>query len=66
MKHEQHFDHAITLAAAFVANGDIRLPKGSTRATSEAMVMTRDLIETLYEEIAKLDAELAPEPDPEH
>ena len=59
MKHEQLISHAVTLAAAFVANGDIRL-EGNTNEDSKAMAITRDLISTLYAEIASLDAELSP------
>ena len=55
MKHDQMFSHAVTLAAAFIANGDIRLT-GSTKPDSKAMAMTRDLIETLYEELAETAA----------
>lgn len=59
MQHERLFDNAVTLAAAFIANGDIRL-SGSVRADSTAMAMTRDLIEGLYERLIELDHELAP------
>ncbi len=59
MKHEQLISHAIALAGAFIANGDIRL-SGDTRDNSTAMAMTRDLISTLYAELAKIDAGLSP------
>lgn len=44
---EQNFDHAIALAAAFVANGDIRLHEGA-RFDQDAMHMLKDLIGVLY------------------
>lgn len=48
MQSERRFEQAVQLAAAFVANGDIRL-HGSTRATSDACSMLQDLIPALYE-----------------
>ncbi len=57
-KHDDLFRGAVALAAAFIGNGDIRLA-GSTRADSQAMAQTRDLITTLYEELQQLDAETA-------
>ena len=62
MTHDQLFSHAVTLAAGFIANGDIRLPRGNTRATSEAMNMIHDLIGNLYEKLEQFDAELLPQP----
>lgn len=59
MKHEKLFGHAVTLTAAFIANGDIRL-SGNARSDSTAMAMTRDLIESIYDRPAELDRELAP------
>lgn len=49
---EAQFDQAVRLAAAFVANGDIRLG-GSTRSDSEAMEMLSDLIGTLHEKLGE-------------
>lgn len=59
MTHDQLFSHAVTLAAGFIANGDIRLAN-TTRADSQAMDVMRDLIESLYERLVNLDAELRP------
>ena len=47
---EAQFDQAVKLAAAFVANGDIRLG-GSTRPDSDAVAMLSDLISTLYAQL---------------
>lgn len=55
MKTEKRFDQAVQLAAAFVANGDIRLG-GSTRADSQAQQMLIDLISTLYQTLEKAQA----------
>lgn len=44
---EKLFAHAVTLTAAFVANGDIRCG-GSTREDSQAMAQVGDMITTLY------------------
>lgn len=41
------FAHAVTLTAAFVANGDIRCG-GSTREDSTAMAQVEDMITTVY------------------
>lgn len=57
-KHEQRFGQAVQLAAAFVANGDIRL-NGSTREDSQAMAMVGDLIGSLYNKLADVDAATA-------
>lgn len=60
MQSEKLFEQAVQLAAAFVANGDIRLAR-STRANTEAQAMLADLIPALYktleqarESVAKL------------
>ena len=66
MTHDQLFSHAVTLAAAFVANGDIRLPRGSTKANSQEMDMTCDLIEALYERLAQIYSELLPDSGAAH
>lgn len=47
MVDETRFNQAVQLAAAFVANGDIRLGN-STRDDSQAPAMLGDLIPTLY------------------
>ena len=52
MQSERLFEQAVQLAAAFVANGDIRLG-GSTRPTSQAAAMLADLIPALYETLQK-------------
>lgn len=44
------FDQAVRLAAAFVANGDIRID-GSTRRDQDGLDKLQDLIGTLYEVI---------------
>lgn len=61
MNKEQLFSNAVSLAAAFIANGDIRL-SGSTDPDSNAVTMTSELISTLYRELASLDRELSPPP----
>lgn len=47
MKTEKRFDQAVTLAAAFVANGDIRLGTDLS-SESDAQAQLADLVETLY------------------
>ncbi|MEO8118026.1 MAG: hypothetical protein ABI606_01730 [Rhodoferax sp.] len=54
---QKQLDRAVELAAAFVANGDIRLA-GSTRENSTAMAMLGDLITTLYVKLGNLEQEL--------
>lgn len=49
---EHRFDQAVQLAAAFVANGDIRL-NNSTREDSQAMAMLVDLIGSLYNKLGE-------------
>lgn len=49
---EAQFEQAVRLAAAFVANGDIRLG-GTTRPDSEAMEMLSDLIGTLHAKLGE-------------
>lgn len=58
MQSERLFEQAVQLAAAFVANGDIRLG-GSTRSDSQAQAMLADLIPSLYETLAKARAAVA-------
>lgn len=56
-RHKRLFQQAVQLAAAFVANGDIRL-EGSTRSDSQAQVMLGDLILSLYETLDSADDHL--------
>jgi len=58
MQSERRFEQAVQLAAAFVSNGDIRL-HGSTRSTSDACAMLKDLIPALYETLAAAHQECA-------
>lgn len=44
---EKLFDQAVTITAAFVANGDIRCA-GSTREDSTAMAKVGDMLTTTY------------------
>lgn len=60
MQSERRFEQAVQLAAAFVANGDIRL-HGSTRTTSDACAMLQDLIPALYDTLSKAYLECATE-----
>lgn len=60
MQSERRFELAVQLAAAFVANGDIRL-RGSSRTTSEACAILKDLIPALYETLAQAREECATE-----
>lgn len=60
MLNEKTFDQAVTLAAAFVANGDIRCG-GNTNQNTMAMDQLGDLLTTLYkvvEEARKHAADL--------
>jgi len=47
MQTEKRFDQAVTLAAAFVANGDLRVG-GDLNADTPAMDKLQNLIATLY------------------
>ena len=47
MVDEKIFKHAVTLASAFVANGDIRCG-GNTNKNTSAMAQINDIIPTLY------------------
>ncbi|MFZ2948803.1 MAG: hypothetical protein WA003_04900 [Desulfuromonadaceae bacterium] len=47
---ETVFSHAVTIAAAFVANGDIRCG-GNTNENTTAMAQLGDLLPTLYKVI---------------
>lgn len=51
MQSERLFEQAVQLAAAFVANGDIRLGS-NTNGGTQAQEMLADLIPTLYETLA--------------
>lgn len=52
MQSERLFEQAVQLAAAFVANGDIRLA-GDTRSNAQAQAMLADLIPALYETLSR-------------
>ncbi|MBT0664733.1 hypothetical protein KI809_10520 [Geobacter pelophilus] len=52
MLNEKLFTHAVTITAAFIANGDIRCG-GSTRENSQAMAMMGDMITTAYKVLAE-------------
>lgn len=54
MKNAVLFDHAVTMASAFIANGDIRLA-GNTREDSQAMDMVHDLVISLYRVLDRAD-----------
>jgi hypothetical protein len=45
---EKLFDQAVSLASAFIANGDIRM-SGNTNEDSTAMMQLADLIPSLYQ-----------------
>lgn len=51
MQSERLFEQAVQLAAAFVANGDIRLANGNTQGwqKSQAQQKLADLIPSIYE-----------------
>ena len=54
---DKRLDRAIQLAAAFVANGDVRLGN-STRNDSTAMAMLDDLITTLYDRLLEVEQKI--------
>lgn len=54
---QKRLDRAAQLAAAFVANGDIRL-SGNTREDSTAMAMLGDLLASLYAKLTAVEADL--------
>nr|WP_295782179.1 hypothetical protein [Rhodoferax sp.] len=51
---DKRLGRAVELAAAFVANGDIRL-QSSTRVESQGVVMLGELIETLYAKLGEVE-----------
>ncbi len=56
-KDDKRLDRAVQLAAAFIANGDIRLG-GSTRENTPGMAMLEDLIATLYARLGQIEQKL--------
>jgi hypothetical protein len=56
-QHDLNFERSISLATAFVANGDIRL-SGNTREDSTAIVMVKDLIASLYKVLEETELEI--------
>ncbi len=64
MQSERLFEQAVQLAAAFVANGDVRLA-GSTRAGSQAQAMLADLIPALYETLERAREHTVLRPPPQ-
>lgn len=60
MQSERLFEQAVQLAAAFVANGDIRLAN-STRGwrESQAQAMLADLIPSIYETLQRARDQIA-------
>lgn len=57
MKNDALFAHAVTIASAFVANGDIRCG-GNTNENTAAMEMIGDLITTTYRTLERAQAQL--------
>ena len=55
MQSERLFEQAVQIAAAFVANGDIRLADSNTQGwqTSRAQQMLADLIPSVYETLQR-------------
>lgn len=49
---EKLFEHAVTLTAAFIANGDIRCGDKISEDT-QAMEQVQDMITTLYSVVTK-------------
>ena len=60
MQSERLFEQAVQIAAAFVANGDIRLA-GNTRGwqNSQAQQMLADLIPSIYETLQRARDQVA-------
>ena len=60
---EKIFAYAVTIAAAFVANGDIRC-HGTTKKDSEAVMQIEGIVSSLYLALqnAREDIEGAPVP----
>ena len=52
------------LAAAFIANGDIRLARGNTRSSSDTQAQIADLIDTLYQTLERSRSLVAQPPEP--
>lgn len=55
---EKCFEQALALAAAFVANGDIRLAGGSPDPNQDSMAKLGDLIDSLFDLVAQQRARL--------
>ena len=62
MLDEKLFDQAVTITAAFIANGDIRCG-GSTREGSTAFAQVEDMITTVYKVLRSSRDYLRSQPD---
>ena len=51
MTKDESFSHAITLAAAFVANGDLRIGQGSRHTVGVPSDQLRELIQQLHQDV---------------
>lgn len=56
-QHDLNFERAISLAVAFVANGDIRL-SSNTCEDSTAIAMVKDLVVSLYKVLEEIELEI--------
>lgn len=61
MQSERLFEQAVQIAAAFVANGDIRLADNNAQGwqTSRAQQMLADLIPSVYETLQRARDQIA-------
>lgn len=51
MTENEAFSHAVTLAAAFVANGDLRIGHGSRHTVGVPSDQLRELIQQLHQDV---------------
>jgi len=60
MKNDILFAHAVTLASAFIANGDIRCG-GNTNENTAAMDMIGDMVTSIYRTLERTQVQLESE-----
>ncbi|MBN4068434.1 hypothetical protein JYU06_02775 [Desulfotalea psychrophila] len=59
MPEEKKLEHAVTLASAFIKNGDIRIQNAPIREDSNPLLVLETLIVEIYKALGKVDECLA-------
>lgn len=59
MPKEKKLEQAVTLASAFIANGDIRIQNAPIREESTPLLMLEDLVVEIYKTLDKVEDRLA-------